>query len=310
MVGTLDGLGSRRSRQIECALVDTGVESWTCWLRLFSSLCVVRRWESTSCHGWPPRSDAWIRPSPTISRLFGLCPVRSTAGRPPRKRFARAFFPAFGPDPYRELRGHHSKLQFERGHQLASHQDAWLGELIAEPERDGPIDHTMIVFTADHRMRVLTVQDGARVALLRHGKGRDVTMPVPMLEYVPGVVPQPVAINCPTSHIDRTPTLLELLGISTGADLGQGSSLFDPGIENRCLLRAMNFFGAFRDYDLESYYSLGSQGGGVQESSLNFTDKGALRFDDKGAPNAHAVVAEQDASQRVILSNVLNGEDH
>jgi arylsulfatase A-like enzyme len=55
--------------------------------------------------------------------------------------------------------------------------------------------------------------------LLPHGKVKEVTMRVPMLVYVPGVVPQPVAINYPTSHIDITPTLLDLLGISTGADL-------------------------------------------------------------------------------------------
>jgi hypothetical protein len=51
--------------------------------------------------------------------------------------------------------------------------------------------------------------------------------------YVPGVVPQPVAINYPTSQIDITPSLLDLFGISTGVDLQQGFSIFSPGIENR-----------------------------------------------------------------------------
>jgi hypothetical protein len=130
-----------------------------------------------------------------------------------------------------------------------------------------------------------------------------------ILVYVPAVVPQPVAINYPTSHIDATPTLLDLFGISTGADLQQRFSIFTPGIEKRCLFQAMDFFGAFKYYDLESYYS--SSPPGVDKSqTLNFTDKGALRFDDKEAQNARAVLAEQDASQPVILNDVLHGEDH
>jgi hypothetical protein len=44
--------------------------------------------------------------------------------------------------------------------------------------------------------------------------------------------------------------------------------------------------------------------------TLNFTDKGALGFDNKEAQNAREVLAEQDASQRVILSKVFHGEDH
>jgi arylsulfatase A-like enzyme len=207
-----------------------------------------------------------------------------------------------GHDPYRELYGHHLKSELERGHQLAVHQDAWLGQLIDGLERDGSLDHTIIVLTADRGMRFLSVQNGLGVLLLPYGKGKDVTMRVPMLIYVPGVVPRPVEINYPTSHIDITPTLLDLLGVSTGADLEQGSSIFSPGIENRRLFLAMNFFGASGYYDLGSYYSSGPVGAVYRSRTLDFTDKDALRFDDKEAQNARAVLAEHDARQRVILS--------
>jgi arylsulfatase A-like enzyme len=227
-----------------------------------------------------------------------------------KQKFVAAFFPEMGHDPYRELYGHHSKSELERGHQLAVHQDAWLGQLIDELERDGSLDHTIIVLTADHGMRFESVQNGAGLPLLPHGKVKDVTMRVPMLIYAPGVVPHPVEINYPTSHIDITPTLLDLLGVSTGADLEQGSSIFSPGIENRRLFLAMNFFGASGYYDLGSYYSSGPLGVVYKSPTLNFTDKDALRFDDKEAQNARAVLAEHDARQRVILSNVLRGEDH
>ena len=109
---------------------------------------------------------------------------------------------------------------------------------------------------------LLTTQVEHYIAALKDGVFRAiwVDMRVPMRVHVPGVVPQPEAINYPTSDIDRAPTLLDLLGISTGADLQQGCSLFSPGIENYSLFLAMNLFAAFRHYDLDSYYSLGPQG--------------------------------------------------
>jgi arylsulfatase A-like enzyme len=186
---------------------------------------------------------------------------------------------------------------------------AWLGELIDELQRDGALDNTIIVLTADHGMRFLAVQNGSGLPLLPHGKVRDVTMRVPMLMYVPGVLQKPDSINYPTSHIDITPTLLDLLGIPPGTDLEQGSSVFRPGIENRRLFLAMNFFGASGYYDQGSYYSCGPLGLVYKSTKLDFTDKDALRFDDKEAQNARAVMAEQDARQRIILSKVLNGED-
>ena len=72
----------------------------------------------------------------------------------------------------------------------------------------------------------------------------------------------------------------------------------------------MNNFGAFRYYDLEGYYSSGHPGMVYKSRTLNFTDKGALQFDDQEAQTAHAVLGEQGASQQGILSNVLHGEDH
>jgi arylsulfatase A-like enzyme len=249
-------------------------------------------------------------PRPTISISLIFFATRSTAGRQASKKLAAAFFPEMGHDPYRALNGHNSKSELERGHELAVHQDAWLGELMDELQRDGALDNTIIVLTADHGMRFLTVQDGSGVPLLPHGKVKDVTMRVPMMMYVPGVVQQPVAINYPTSHIDITPTLLDLLGISTGAELEQGSSIFSSGLENRRLFLAMNFFGASGYYDQGNYYSCGPLGVVYKSATLNFTDNDALRFDDKATQKARAVLAEQDASQRVILSKILNGEDH
>ncbi|HEY1904092.1 MAG TPA: sulfatase-like hydrolase/transferase [Terracidiphilus sp.] len=225
-----------------------------------------------------------------------------------RQRFAAAFFPEIGHDPYRELSGHKSTTELERGHQLAVHQDAWLGELLDELQRDGALDNTIIVLTADHGMRFLSVQDGSGVPLLPHGKVEDVTMRVPMLMYVPGVVKHATPIDYPTSHIDITPTLLDLLGISTGRELEEGSSIFDPEIQDRRLFLAMDFFGASGFYYQGFYYSCGPVGVVYKSSTLDFTDKDALRYDSKEAETVRAVIAEQNASQRLILDHVLKGQ--
>jgi phosphoglycerol transferase MdoB-like AlkP superfamily enzyme len=225
-----------------------------------------------------------------------------------RQRFAAAFFPEIGHDPYRELSGHTSKSEIERGHALAVYQDAWLGELLDELQRDGALDNTIIVLTADHGMRFLTVQDSTRVSFLSHGKVKDVTMRVPMLIYVPGVLKYSILINYPTSHIDIAPTLLDLLGISAGRELEQGSSIMSRGIEKRRLFLSMDFFGASGFYYNGNYYSCSPGGVVYKNSVLNFGDNNILRYDSKEAEDTRAVLAEQDVRQKVLLDHVLEGE--
>jgi phosphoglycerol transferase MdoB-like AlkP superfamily enzyme len=226
-----------------------------------------------------------------------------------RQRFVAAFFPEIGHDPYRELSGHTSKSELERGHVLAVHQDAWLGELLDELQRDGALDNTVIVLTADHGLRFLTVQDGYRVGvLLSHGKVEDVTMRVPMLIYVPGVLKHSILIDFPTSHIDIAPTLLDLLGISAGRELEQGSSIFSPGIEKRRLFLPMDMFGASGFYYDGSYYSCSPEGIVYKSSTLDFGNQDVLRYDSKEAENVRRLLAEQDALQKVLLGRVFKGE--
>jgi len=115
-------------------------------------------------------------------------------------------------------------------------------------------------------------------------------------------------IDYPTSHIDITPTLLDLLGISTGRELEQGSSIFNPGIQDRRLFLAMDFFGASGFYYQGFYYSSGPVGVVYKNSTLDFTDKDALRYDSKEAEAVRTVLAEQNTSQSLILAHVLRGQ--
>jgi arylsulfatase A-like enzyme len=101
----------------------------------------------------------------------------------------------------------------QRGHALAVYQDAWLGELLDELQRDGALDNTIILFTSDHGMRWTPGDQEGQVVLVSEGRLEDIELRVPMLMYVPGVLQHATIIDSPTSHIDITPTLLDLLGI-------------------------------------------------------------------------------------------------
>jgi arylsulfatase A-like enzyme len=224
------------------------------------------------------------------------------------QRFAAAFFPEVGHDPYRDLSGHSSQSELERGHALAVHQDAWLGELLDELRKDGALDNTIIVLTADHGMRLLDIQNGRGVLLFSNGKIADLTLRVPMLIYVPGVLSHSQSISTPTSHIDITPTIFDLLGISEGRQLEQGSSVLSPGIEKRRLFLSMDIFGASGYYDRGYYYSRGPLDVVYKSPTMNFSDKDALLYDSKEAESVRAVLVDQDTRQSELLFRVLNGE--
>jgi phosphoglycerol transferase MdoB-like AlkP superfamily enzyme len=226
-----------------------------------------------------------------------------------RQKFAAVFFPEMGHDPYRELDGHTSRSIIERGHALAVYQDAWLGELLDELQRDGALDNTIIVITGDHGMRCVPGPDGRHyVSISTRGMLEDITMRVPMLIYVPGVLKHSIFIDSPTSHIDITPTLLDLMGFSAGRELEQGSPVYSPGIDKRRLFLEMDFLGASGFYDAGSYYSSSIMGVVYKNSSMDFSTQNELPYDSKDAENVRGLIEAQDANQNALLSFVLAGQ--
>jgi arylsulfatase A-like enzyme len=129
-----------------------------------------------------------------------------------------------------------------------------------------------------------------------------------MLIYVPGVLSHSQSISTPTSHIDITPTIFDLLGISEGRQLEQGSSVLSPGIEKRRLFLSMDIFGASGYYDRGYYYSRGPLDVVYKSPTMNFSDKDALLYDSKEAESVRAVLVDQDTRQSELLFRVLNGE--
>lgn len=223
-----------------------------------------------------------------------------------RQKFAAAFFPEVGHDPYRELNGHTFKTPLERGHALAVYQDAWLGEILDELQKDGALQNTIIVLTADHGMRFMRGHEYSRVDILSHGKLEDVMLRVPMMIYVPGVLQHPVAIDAPTSHIDITPTLQDLLGITSGREFEQGSSVFSPDIIKRRLFLQMDMFGSSGYYYEGNYYSRDSLGMTYEGPTLEFRNSDIVKFESKEAEEIGATLAAEDSNQDAFLSAVLH----
>jgi phosphoglycerol transferase MdoB-like AlkP superfamily enzyme len=222
------------------------------------------------------------------------------------QRFAAAYFPEIGHDPYRALDGQTSMPLLERGHALAVLQDAWLGELFDELQRDGALDNTIIVFTSDHGMRWTPGDQEGQVVLVSEGRLEDIELRVPMLMYVPGVLQHSTIIDTPTSHIDITPTLLDLLGISAGRENEQGLPVYDPEIGQRRLFLQMDMFGASGFYYGGSYYSRSSMGLIYKSPTMNFEKASMVRFGSKEAKEIQDILAAQDANQDSLLSSVLD----
>jgi len=221
------------------------------------------------------------------------------------QRFAAAYFPEIGHDPYRALDGQTSMPLLERGHVLAVLQDSWLGELLDELQRDGALDNTIILFTSDHGMRWTPGDQEGQVNLISRGRLEDIELRVPMLIYVPGVLQHATIIDTPTSHIDITPTLLDLMGISAGRENEQGLPVYAPEVSQRRLFLQMDMFGATGFYYGGSYYSRSSMGFIYKSPTMNFETGGIVKFDSKEAKEIQDILAAQDANQNALLSAVL-----
>jgi hypothetical protein len=222
-----------------------------------------------------------------------------------KQKFAAAFFPEIGHDPWRELPGRVSKSPADRGHALAAYQDAWIGVLLDELDRDNLLNNTIIVITSDHGERRVPVPLGAPPQLVAHGKLDDIVIRVPMLIYVPQVLTHSVAIDDPTSHLDITPTILDLLGISAGREYEEGSPVTSLGIGNRRLFLPMDIFGATGFSYRGNYFMEDGAKTVFENSTLHFEDGNALPYDGQEANDVRQTLTDQDALQNALLTDLL-----
>jgi glucan phosphoethanolaminetransferase (alkaline phosphatase superfamily) len=225
------------------------------------------------------------------------------------QRFAAGFFPEIAHDPYRALSPGNRKPILERGHDLAVYQDAWLGELLDELKRDGVLDHTIIVFTSDHGLRFNDPpgKDSPRSYVFdSFSTLNDTMLRVPMLIDVPGVLKQPVYVDTLTSHIDVTPTVLDLLGISADREREEGLPVYDPEIADRRLFLQMQLWGASGFYFGGNYYSRSAIGSVYQSSTLHFSANDLVPYDSAEARSVRNIVAAQEQNQNTLAHRLLD----
>jgi hypothetical protein len=133
-----------------------------------------------------------------------------------------------------------SRSVTEHGKLVAKIQDEWLGELVEIIDRAGRLDKTTIIVTGDHGIRT-TREDPE----LNAGFIDEYSFRVPLLIFSESAFSQPTYIDVLTSHIDISPTLLDILGVDRKRSLEQGLALWDYGLKDRKTFFLGNwYFGA------------------------------------------------------------------
>ena len=148
-----------------------------------------------------------------------------------RTNFAAVFLPQVGhvPLPLPDGDGPRSESQvLSQEKTILQTEDAWLGDLVQLLKSRHELEHTLIIVTGDHGIRVANEDPVFTPGLID-----DYSFQVPFLLYAPGVLKQTKWIPWVTSHIDVPPTVLDLLGIDGERELMEGAPLWTPGIAGR-----------------------------------------------------------------------------
>ncbi len=145
------------------------------------------------------------------------------------RRYAALFLPQIGHGPWFDLTGGSDPNNLlARGRKLISMQDAWLGEIMDQLASDGRLDKTIIVVVGDHGVR--TRREDPE---FRPGMVDDYSFHVPLLIYAPTALQSRTDVQHITSHIDITPSLLDLFGVKLGRESEQGSPVWDERLRTR-----------------------------------------------------------------------------
>jgi Sulfatase len=169
-----------------------------------------------------------------------------------RHPWAVAYLPQIGHGPWQDVSPDHHLVDLTaRGRALMALQDRWLGEILAGLERDGVLERTLIVVTADHGVRNAKEDPKFQV-----GMAEALSFQVPFVLYAPQTLTGAHLVEGPTSHIDVGPTLLALLGVpAPPSGSAQGWPLWDERLaERRTFFVGQFYFGADAFFDRGRYF--------------------------------------------------------
>jgi len=154
------------------------------------------------------------------------------------QRYVAVFLPQTGHAPWPGRPESVSVAEY--GKRKALIQEEWIGQLVDIIDKAGRLDNTLILVTGDHGIRTAREDPQFNTGFLDEYSFR-----VPLLLFSKAAFAQPVYIETLTSHIDISPSVLELLGIERDRSIEQGLALWDAGLEQRTTFFLGNwYFGA------------------------------------------------------------------
>jgi len=154
----------------------------------------------------------------------------SIFGASSRGKLAVVFVQTFiGHYPWKAKPGHEKDPAAEKIYNLARALDALFGSFLAALDERSLKEEVIIVVTGDHGLRYN--HEFASLGLeLSHS---DIAFNVPLILYAPGLFEKQVRLPYFTSHIDVTPTLLELVGVPTKDMMLHGTNILNKRIGDR-----------------------------------------------------------------------------
>ncbi len=132
---------------------------------------------------------------------------------------------------WKATKSHKNLTNKEKILELASVLDALLGNLLTSLKERNLDDDVIIAITGDHGLRYLEEY----TSLNEKDTDLAVAFNVPLMIYIPNRLEKQITLNHATSHVDLTPTLLELVGIDTSKYFFHGDSILNPALKDRMI---------------------------------------------------------------------------
>lgn len=183
------------------------------------------------------------------------------------QNYAYVFAPQIGHAPWPKLSN--EKTLKERGEAIVSLQDEWIGELVNLLNKHNKLEDTVIVITGDHGIRTKKEDPKFKGNIID-----DYSFRVPLIIHAPKsqtIINKELNFN--TSHVDISPTIMNLMGIDYPQELLQGRSVTLQPIKRTLFFNAKFYLGSDGYYQNDTYYSYNSTTGEVFSSnkSLDFS---------------------------------------
>ncbi len=194
------------------------------------------------------------------------------------QRYAAVFLPQAGHAPWPGRPESVSVAEY--GKRVAIQQDEWLGQIVDVVEKAGRLDKTVILFIGDHGIRTTREDSQFNAGFLDEYSFR-----VPLLLFSKSAFAQPVSIETMTSHIDISPSVLDLLGIERDRSIEQGLALWDTGLQQRTTFFFGNWYFGADGFHQDGVFKMYSEvlGMSFENDELKFNASNIIKDNEENA---------------------------